>query len=85
MHRTFFLFLALIGITNLTGCADDPPSQRRIQIRETRLNANVSDIKKREEDCDRRLREKDEDLRKWSQQNSDRFNERCKIIGDYFW
>lgn len=77
------MFLGWVCLT--AGCGDDPHSQRRIAIRTERIRSNVADYERAEARRPPRLREKDEELRKWWVRDEERFRDRCQRIGDYAW
>ncbi len=85
MCRTLnFFFIAAILLlgTSLAGCAD-PYSQKRIQRRNTHLQAFFADCAESEQRRPTRLREAGKRLRDWHQSDCEQFNKRMPTIGDY--
>lgn len=86
MRRTTKVIAAISSLTSLlTTSCNDTASERRIERRWEAVNATIAGMEKRERQSPRRIREAGETLTHWLEQESERFNERVKIIGDYAW
>jgi hypothetical protein len=72
-----------VGLLSIA--CNDPYSQRRIERRWGHLNETANSIIKREVDGTRRLNEAEDTLKKWWEHDTERFNRRIPMIGDYFW
>ncbi|GJQ26141.1 MAG: hypothetical protein HBSAPP02_11730 [Phycisphaerae bacterium] len=67
-----------------TSCSEQV-SQKRIQRRWESVGTTIAGIEKRERQSPKRIDEAAQTLNHWLEQESERFNERVKIIGDYAW
>ena len=84
--QRWFVILVLAGLCgSLSGCANDPYSQRRIQMREAHLQMTVQDLAKREERAPSQLDQKIEAINSWWRSDIKKFNDRMPTLGDYFW
>lgn len=83
--RNRYSILALTASLLISTACNDPASQRRINRRWESVGATIAGMEKRERQSPQRVREAGETLTHWLDQESERFNERVKIIGDYAW
>ncbi len=83
--RTRSTCLAIAASLLIATSCNDPVSQRRINRRWESVGATIAGMEKRERQSPQRIREAGETLTHWLDQESERFNERVKIIGDYAW
>lgn len=84
MRARLTLLTVVASLFTATSCSDKA-SQRRIERRWESFNATIAGFEKRERASPKRLDEAAQTLNHWLEQESERFNERVKIIGDYAW
>lgn len=83
--RTRLLLLSTVLSLLVSVSCNNHASKRQIHRRWESVGASIAGFEKRERQSPKRLDEAAQTLNHWFEQESERFSERVKIIGDYAW
>ncbi len=85
MSRILFAVVGVLLAVMTVGCANDPPSQRRIALRRERFQGTVQSFERREATGRGRVERAQRAVEEWWRQDEIEFTEGVEQVGDYAW
>ncbi len=85
MRTVMYVLLAMILAAWAVGCANDPHSRRRIELRRQNLDDTLRSAQKREDTGPARLQRAGDALESWWRQDEIEFADGLERAGDRIW